>query len=630
MALFDRSPDALAAGTDALRLFEDHPLPMWVFDARDLRILAVNRTAQDLYGYDRETFLGLTLLDLRPEEDRRPFAASMRTPRRGSVRGERVRHLTRDGRVLDVEVDGQDTEFAGRPARLVVIRDVSDQRAVERARDREIERFRALLENAHEVVTVIDADWNVRYVTAAALRILGFDASTWLGRNRDDLLPEDSQRIVHATLRRLRDRPGESETIRYRHLRADGRELWLENTVTNLLHHPAVEGYVFNWRDVTREVEADEAEARTRERIEALNRTLAHSAESYEMLAAFGAEIETLHDVDALIETGLERLTELLGADVAGFYEVRGETVHLVRTHGEVPPRLRALAFQPQSRHSGVVGHVVTHARTDLVKAYDLSPHALPEIRGIGLGTHLAVPVLVDGEVRCVVSLATIEREVELRDDAIRIAEAFVRRLENALDRVRYLEEVTATREATFRALGLALEVRDYETRGHTDRVVDLASRFARRLGMSEQDARGVRWGAYLHDLGKVAMPDAILLKPGRLSEEEFAVIRTHAALGWEMIRDVPFLPSDARALVRHHHERWDGSGYPDGLEGEAIPLAARMFALVDVFDALTHARPYKPAWPADAAARELSASAGRQFDPTLVPVFLDLVGEEG
>ncbi|MDZ7802027.1 MAG: PAS domain S-box protein [Trueperaceae bacterium] len=626
----DREGYATARDRDARSLFEDHPLPMWVFDPADLRILDVNRTAQDLYGYDRDTFLTLTLLDLRPQEDRASFAASMQAGRSGSVRREQVRHLTRDGRVLEVEVDGQDTTFDGRPARLVVVQDVSDRRAAERARDREVARVQALLENAHEVATVIDADWRVTYVTPGARRILGYDASAWLGRNRDDLLPEESLRVVHDTLRRLKDRPGASETIRYRHHRADGTELWLENTVTNLLHHPSVEGYVFNWRDVSRDVAADEEEARTRARIESLNRTLSRSVEAYRLLASFGAEIESLHDVDTLLSTGLARLTELLGTDMAGFYEVHDDQVQLARTHGDIPERLQARIFEPQSPDVGLIGEVVTSGRTAFVRGYDDAPHGLPEIRGLGVGTHLAVPVLVDDVVRYVVSLSTLHREVELRDESIQVAESFVRRLENALHRVRYLDEVAATREATFRAFGLALEARDFETGGHTDRVVALAERFARRMGLGDAEVRGVRWGAYLHDVGKVAMPDAILLKPGPLSEREFEVIRTHAVLGWEMIRDVPFLPPSARALVRHHHERWDGAGYPDGLAGEAIPLAARMFALVDVFDALTHARPYKGAWPPERAARHLSASAGRHFDPTLVPVFLDLVGLEG
>lgn len=193
-------------------------------------------------------------------------------------------------------------------------------------------------------------------------------------------------------------------------------------------------------------------------------------------------------------------------------------------------------------------------------------------------------------------------------------------------ERVAYLREIEGTREATFRALGLALEYRDLETKGHTDRVVAMSQRFAAALGFDEDQLRAITWGAYLHDLGKIAMPDAILLKPGRLTEEEFAVIKRHTLIGEDMCRDIPFLPDATRELIRSHHERWDGTGYPDGLASVTIALKARMFAIVDVYDALTSERPYKHAWSREDAETELSKQAGTQFDPELVPVFLEQV----
>lgn len=193
-------------------------------------------------------------------------------------------------------------------------------------------------------------------------------------------------------------------------------------------------------------------------------------------------------------------------------------------------------------------------------------------------------------------------------------------------ERVADLQEIESTREATFRALGLALEYRDLETKGHTDRVAAMSQRFADALGFDEDQRQAITWGAYLHDLGKIAMPDAILLKPGRLTEEEFAVIRRHTLIGEDMCRDVPFLPAATRQLIRSHHERWDGRGYPDGLAGESAPLKARMFSVVDVYDALTSQRPYKHAWRREDAEAELRRQAGTQFDPHLVAVFLERV----
>ena len=237
----------------------------------------------------------------------------------------------------------------------------------------------------------------------------------------------------------------------------------------------------------------------------------------------------------------------------------------------------------------------------------------------------LAVPFAAEGqvlgafEVQSTRPAAFTEEHVPYLRMAAKLAAIAVRNLD-------LLERVRAQHEATLRALGLALEYRDYETKGHTDRVVDLSLAFGRALDLDADELQSLRWGAYLHDLGKVAIPDSILLKPGRLTDEEFVVIRRHTLIGIEMCRDIPFLPTRAREVVRSHHERWDGGGYPDALAGGSIPLLARVFSLVDVFDALTSERPYKRAWSHEAAVAEVREQAGRQFDPDLVPAFLRVV----
>ncbi|CAN5879419.1 hypothetical protein BH24DEI2_BH24DEI2_02350 [soil metagenome] len=134
-----------------------------------------------------------------------------------------------------------------------------------------------------------------------------------------------------------------------------------------------------------------------------------------------------------------------------------------------------------------------------------------------------------------------------------------------------------------------------------------------------------LRWGAYLHDIGKMAIPDHILLKPGGLTPQEYALVRTHVTRGEEMLRQVSFLPTPVRQVVRHHHEHWNGHGYPDRLRGENIPLLARIFAVTDVYDALVSKRPYKKSWTPEAARGELLKQRGEQFDPAVVDAFLKL-----
>ncbi|GAA5511664.1 hypothetical protein Dcar01_00376 [Deinococcus carri] len=190
-------------------------------------------------------------------------------------------------------------------------------------------------------------------------------------------------------------------------------------------------------------------------------------------------------------------------------------------------------------------------------------------------------------------------------------------------ERKRAEQAALAAREAALRALGLALEARDRETQGHTDRVTGEVLRLGLALGLGQEQLDALRLGAYLHDLGKMAVPDRILLKPGPLTQEERAEMQTHAAEGERLADALGFIPPPALELVRHHHERWDGQGYPDRLKGEAIPLLARIFAVVDVYDALISERPYKRAWTRQEALAELRNQAGRQLDPRVVEVFV-------
>ena len=171
------------------------------------------------------------------------------------------------------------------------------------------------------------------------------------------------------------------------------------------------------------------------------------------------------------------------------------------------------------------------------------------------------------------------------------------------------------------RSLGNAIAKRDADTDAHNYRVTCYAVSLAEALGVGKETIAELVLGAFLHDVGKIGIPDQILLKPGRLTSEEFQVMKTHAMLGIEIVAGNPWL-AGAEKTIRHHHERFDGKGYPDGLIGEAIPLAARIFALVDVFDALTSVRPYKPALSLEETLSIMEREDGQHFDPKIHAVF--------
>jgi putative nucleotidyltransferase with HDIG domain len=190
------------------------------------------------------------------------------------------------------------------------------------------------------------------------------------------------------------------------------------------------------------------------------------------------------------------------------------------------------------------------------------------------------------------------------------------------------LRDLRESYEATLDAMVSAIESRDCETKHHCRRVQVYAVMLGQRLGLPPEQLVDISYGALLHDVGKIGVPDSILLKPGKLTDEEWKVMRSHTRIGYQMISKIKFLKG-AADIVRYHHERWDGKGYPHGVAGEDIPLGARIFAVIDTYDAITSKRPYKEALPIQHARDEIARCAGSQFDPRVVEAFLKISDDD-
>jgi putative nucleotidyltransferase with HDIG domain len=183
--------------------------------------------------------------------------------------------------------------------------------------------------------------------------------------------------------------------------------------------------------------------------------------------------------------------------------------------------------------------------------------------------------------------------------------------------------------DSTIEGWSHALDLRDKETEDHTLRVTEMTLKLARAAGITEEELVHVRRGALLHDIGKMGVPDSILLKPDKLTDEEWVAMRKHPTFAFELLSPIAYL-RPALDIPYCHHEKWDGSGYPRGLKGEQIPLSARIFAIVDVWDALTSDRPYRKAWTSEKALKYIQEQAGSHFDPQVVKAFLELIETEG
>ena len=281
------------------------------------------------------------------------------------------------------------------------------------------------------------------------------------------------------------------------------------------------------------------------------------------------------------------------------------------------------------------------HSERDAVEDEDslpLPPSALKRRMGIhfneGFAAYYGVPLIANGQIKGVLEmwhrapLALAEEELNFLETLAGQAAIAVDNAELFRDLQRSNDELVLAYDSTLAGWSRALDLRDKETEGHSQRVTHETLRLARELGIGDEELVHIRRGALLHDIGKMGVPDAILLKPGPLSDEEWDVMKKHPVYALELLAPTQYLRR-ALDIPYSHHEKWDGSGYPRGLKGEQIPLAARLFAVVDVWDALRSDRPYRENWPAERVLEYICAGAGSHFDPAIVEAFLRLHADE-
>ena len=263
--------------------------------------------------------------------------------------------------------------------------------------------------------------------------------------------------------------------------------------------------------------------------------------------------------------------------------------------------------------------------------------HAFPcadLLQSEGFNQYAAVPLIAKGQVKGVLEVF-LRQSRSLDREWFDFFQTLAGQIAIAVDNATLFQELQRSNtdlilayDETIEGWSRALDLRDRETEGHSRRVTELTLKIARAMGMSEEQLVHVRRGALLHDIGKMGVPDAILLKPGALTDEEWRIMRQHPTLAFQMLLPIQYL-RPALDIPYCHHEKWDGTGYPRGLKGEQIPLAARIFAVVDVWDALRSDRPYRPAWSVERTLAFIQEHAGTHFDPRVVEVFLQVIREE-
>ncbi|MFC4637801.1 HD domain-containing phosphohydrolase [Deinococcus hohokamensis] len=345
----------------------------------------------------------------------------------------------------------------------------------------------------------------------------------------------------------------------------------------------------------------------------------AQRAAELRMLADLSTAAGILDEPAVVATRCITTCREFLGAEHGAFFSMDA-TVQIL--DGRTPQAFIA-GSQSFASNPAVIRAITASDRPILAtREYARERQTEADLVATGVTGWVLAPVLSRGQLMGCVSFAWFGPLHDLSPAAVPLALRTAELIGQAYERHAHITDVEATREGALQALGLALELRDFETGGHTERVVALSEAVGQVMGLPTAELEALRQGAYLHDIGKLGIPDGILLKPGKLDAEEWETMKSHARVGYDLAQHVPTLHPLARLVIRDHHERWDGRGYPSGRSGTEIALVARIFSVVDVYDALTSERPYKRAWTREEALAELRVQAGQQFDPEVVEAF--------
>ena len=355
--------------------------------------------------------------------------------------------------------------------------------------------------------------------------------------------------------------------------------------------------------------------------------------------------METLREIDKAITSNYnpDKVLNLLLYEIKRHLDVDIVLVFLLdendrvfRYAGGLGLEKVSLEHLPLSQHNSLAGKARNYGRPIHTQALEefVDPSFLPLLKEEGIKDCFAFSLVSQGKVKGVIELW--HRSVKIPNAGwMQFAETLVGQAAIAIDYSQLLSglrtanvELKYAYDATIEGWSRAMDLKDKETEGHTQRVAQRVIELAKRIGIQGEALDHIRRGALLHDIGKMGIPDAILLKPALLTDEERHMMQKHPIYAFDMLKSIDYL-RPALDIPYLHHEKWDGSGYPLGMKGEEIPISARLFALVDVFDALTNDRPYRPAWSIEKTLSYMEENIGIHFDPKIAPVFIEMIREE-
>ncbi len=355
--------------------------------------------------------------------------------------------------------------------------------------------------------------------------------------------------------------------------------------------------------------------------IERLNDELSRRIEEQTTIHRISEAVDILHTSEELYQGMADVACHFLGAGKAAvlLLDRSSDQLLIIAVHGFDP---RLVGRSVGNLGQGVCGKVAAEGQPMVGKpGMDLAQ----EDTLATAGESLCLPIKIRGEIFGVMMVAEKSGGRSFSGEDMFIASFLLQKTALSIENIALYESMVSNMRSTLGALVHAMEAKDPYTRQHSRRVTNLSVLTSQTMGLPLDQIESVRFAAYLHDIGKIGIKDYVLLKNSRLSQDEYEHIKQHPVIGESIIMDMD-LTAQERAIIRHHHEKWDGNGYPDGLAGEDIPLLARIVAVADAYDAMTSDRPYRPTRLREEAVEELKRWAGRQFDPEVVVAFVEML----
>lgn len=484
------------------------------------------------------------------------------------------------------------------------------------------ERYRAVVQNQTEFIVRWKPNGSRVFVNEAYCRYFDITPEQAYGTNFMPLIVEEDRSAVEQKIIRLLSGDVNAETDIHRVIRPDGSIGWQEWTDQVLYDETGKPIEIQSvGRDVTERKLAEETILKQLAFDELMTRLLANFATcSYD-------------EANSNIDSALREIAEFMDGDFAAILLLSedGKSWKFLR-HWESPQRTlpkRPAESIPTEALTWTENKILQGESIRINSLDDYPPEAVADRKfgeSEGIKSLLSVPIRGKAQsIAGAVDIVSYTHHVTWTESDVTHLKLIGDAIANLLERKRAEEDLAEAYDTTLEGWAKALELRDKETEGHSRRVTEITLAVARAAGIPEKEIEHIRRGAILHDIGKMGIPDEILRKNGPLTEEDRVIVNKHPITAYNLLKPIAFLKK-ALDIPYCHHEKWDGSGYPRGMKGEQIPLAARIFAVADVWDALSYDRPYNQAWSREKIISYLIEQSGKHFDPTIVRLFLSMV----